>query len=233
MPTFTAQQLIDRAQAAADMHDDFVTTAQWLAWLSVEVQNLDRHIAQSGYVLRESSWTVTANGAVSYPFEVEPFAVLAVYAVDGGRYRRLRATDMFDGRPGRDTADTGQSHTYRITLANDAITLHLHPTPTSGTYEVVYIPVSPVAATVAQTYLYPLGWEERVVLGMARRALAKEETTNPALETEVRRIEEHIEQTAWSRMYANSASRVRNVDDVERGWFDAPGIPPRDQWMFV
>jgi hypothetical protein len=78
---------------------------------------------------------------------------------------------------------------------------------------------------------YPMGFEERVVLGMARRALSKEETINPGIEAEIQRIEQHIDEVAWNRLYAGA--QIRNVDRVERGWHTTMHIPTRDYWVFL
>lgn len=235
MPTFTVLELVDRAKAAADMLDDFVTPAQWEAWVAVERMSLERLIMQAGYVLTEAVVTINANGATSYPLTGggDLLAILAVYEVVDGRYRRIRSDDIFDGKAGRDTADTGFASRFRVKQgAPGELEIAFYPRPTTGTFHVVYIP-APEAAGLNDPVSYPLGWEERIVLGLARRALAKEETVNPSIEAEIRRIEEHIEETAWNRMYASSGARVRNVDKVERNWFDSPEVPARDYWVLL
>src|SRR5689334_13387150 len=92
MPTFTVQQIIDRAKAAADMHDDFVTDAQWMAWLNVEVPALESYLARSGYVLRETIFTyvVDSLGLASVP---SVLAIVGVYRNVSGRLARLRSAD--------------------------------------------------------------------------------------------------------------------------------------------
>lgn len=235
MPTFTVQKLIDRAKAAADMHDDFVTPSQWIDWLNVEILSLERFIAQSGYVLRESQEIVSADGNSVYELQKEPLAVLAVFEDVDGRFRRLRGEDVIDGQNLRDYADSGRATKFRVSSSADGtLFLGLYPAPQAGqTYRVSMIEVPPTVAATTDTVSYPLGWEERLVLGLARRALSKEETVNPGVESEIRRIEEHIEETAWNRLFANSGARVRNVDRVERGWLDSPEVPPRDYWVFL
>jgi hypothetical protein len=231
--TFTIQKLIDRAMTAADMHDDFVLPAQWLEWVNVERDYLEQFIAQAGYVLAETVVSVTADGSASYTISPEPLAVLAVYEEVEGRYRRLRSDDIFDGQAGRFTADSGQARKFRIKQGTNQVELHLYPKPSSGTYKVITIAAPTEVTTVADTVSYPLSWEEHIVLGLARRALAKEETVNPTLSTDQGKIESHIEETAWNRMYASSGARVRNVDRVERQWFDALEVPTRDYWVYV
>lgn len=234
MPTFTVQKLVDRARAAADMYDDFVTQTQWIDWVNVERDLLERHIAKSGYVLAETVQTITANGAASYAITPEPYAILAVYEEVDGRYRRLRGDDIFDGTAGRYTADTGQARKFRVKrTSGGSLELHLYPKPTSGTYKIVMIAVPAPVSSLAATVFYPMSWEERIVQGLASNALGKEETVNPKVEKAKGEIESHIEQTAWDLMYAHSGARVRNVDKVERQWFDTLEVPTRDYWVYV
>ncbi len=230
MATFTASQLIDRARSAADMHDDFVTTAQWLAWMSIERKTLDRFLIQSGYLLAQSQSPITAPFAQPNVIQ-DAVAIIGVYEVQNQTYRRLRCADLFDGLEGMHPGvPLGAAQEYRVVQRDSGgIDVYLYPKPTSGTYTVLLVPETGEIEEVVNTISYPQGFEERIVLGMARRALAKEETVNPAIEAEIRRIEEHVEEAAWSRLFAGA--RVRNVDKVERGWSTSPQIPSRESWQ--
>lgn len=236
MPAFTAQALIDRAAAISDMHDGFVTPAQWLAWLNTEIRALDIFTARNGYVL--STPTSTSTSAAPYTIEVsgEMLAVLGVWEVRDTRYRRLTLQNPIDFQR-QDNAtgtNTGEARYYSVvrTPGADTHTIYLYPRPTSGTYMALTLPVSTLASTVATSLWYPLGFEERLVLGMARKAMVKDESDESGLIRLIREQEQLIEEACWSRQIGE-APRVRNVDDTERGWSNYPDWPPYATWFWL
>ena len=235
MPAVTAQELIDRAKAASDVQDDFVTTTQWLKWADIEQTLLDAFLLRHGYVLREDQEIITSTGATPGQYTLvdfpDPLAILGVYQFSNGRFRRLRPSDLMDGAGHIDWVTTGSAQVYRLFQNSDALTLELWPAPPAG--ELYYLrlvngPELPITALDDEVN-YPAGFDERIVLGMARRALAKEETVNPVLETHLREIERHIEEVAANRAFA-AHQQIRNVDRVERGWQTYPMIPDASWW---
>lgn len=232
MPNVTVETLIARAQTAADMADgDFVNTEEWLRWLNVERQALDVRIAREGLVLREAQETITATGAFEYSIS-DPLAVLGVYQLKDGYYRRLRHSDLMDGAGYQDLGVThGDPVMFRITQNTDnEITIRFYPNPTTGTFIVKTIPEE-TELEIDDEVSYPLGWEERIVLGMARRAVAKEEGDTREFLRQIAEIDSHIETSASDRLFGAHFS-VRNVDKVERGWLPFPYIPTREQWLW-
>ena len=238
MPNYTAQVLIERAQAAADMHDDFVTQTQWLRWATVENDALAVKVAQLGYVLNESFTDITITGADSYPID-EPLAVVGVYEITTNNLlRRVHSVNPFDGH--RQTTNTiigpARQFSFRRSTSsgNTTILMNMFPNPTSGTYRVYVIPHPAALTSVSGSVDYPLGWEERVVLGMARRALAKEESDTGPISEQIRQVDSDIEAAVWSRLLGDSPS-VRNVDSVERGWISPYPYPwpPVSEWHFI
>jgi len=236
VPTFTVQQIIDRAKAAADMHDDFVTDAQWMAWLNVEVPALESYLARAGYVLRESVFTYTAD-SLGFAQVPSVLAIVGVYRSDQGRLVRLRAADIqtrmrqYNGLGS--VPDTGDATEFFATPVGDDVALYLYPRPAagSGTYYVWYIPAPATLANVAGTVSYPLGWEERLVLRLARRALAKEETGTSALDSQLAEVDRQIDEMVWSRLLAQTPA-VRNVDRVERAEMGFGRWPAVSEWFF-
>jgi hypothetical protein len=233
MPAVTVQELIDRAKAAADMHDDFVTDAQWILWANIENQKLWSFVARCGYVIREDREDIPATGATQYTFN-EPAAILGVYELVGSRYRRIRHSDAQDGAGYINTGTNGQATMFRVFQnTNGQVSLQLWPVPTSGEYKVYVIPQADTLDATSDSVNYPMGWEEYIVLGMAKRALAKEETRNPMVDAEHDDISRHIESTAWERLFGAHKS-IRNVDRVERGWSNYPdhyGDPA--SWLWI
>jgi len=232
MPAVAVSSLITRARGAADMQDDFVDTALWLAWANLERVMLENVIARSGYILKEERTDITATGASEYNV-ADPVAIIAVYEFANGRYRRLRPSDIMDGAGRLTTTAVGPASTYRVYQnTNGNVSIEFFPNPASGTYKVYAIGQPALFTLTTDTCNYPMGWEDYIVYGMAQRALAKEETVNPALERKRQEIEAHIGQTAWHRQFA-AHQQVRNVDKVERGWLMYPIMPSAESWYFV
>lgn len=229
MATETSTNLITRAAAAADMEDNFVTPTQWLAWANVENRMLAAKVARMGYPYKISDESITFTGASQYSM-AEPLALLAVYfAESDASLRKLVPLNPVDERKDRPPR-TGSPDEYIVHRNTSAtITFRFYPNPASGS-GVARTLVKPDTLVLAspsagQTLSvdYPLGWEERIVLGMARRALAKEETVNPLIETLIRDVDTHIEMSC--RDYQMDQSPV--IRDVRK--------QPRmryDQWTF-
>ena len=219
MATTTVTSLITRAAAAADMEDNFVTSAQWLAWATVEHQMLYSKIARLGFPFHESDESITFLPSTSQYSISEPLAVLAVYYAEfDGSYRKLRLMNPVQGQgaPSRIVAAPEQYHVFRNTENN--ITLRFFPNPSSGSAIVKNIPhpktlvISGSSSTTEAFVRYPLSWEERIVLGMARRALAKEETMNPLIERAISDMDVHITESCEDYMMSD-AHVIRNVRD--------------------
>lgn len=237
MPSVTVNDIITRAKAASDQQDDFVTLNQWFSWLTVEHRALVGRIARLGHVLHESYTNISATGAASYTF-AEPLAVIGVYEITSNNMlRRVRSVDPFNGH--RQTANTvtGAAQQFYVhrdpTPSSTNVVLELFPNPTSGTYRVYFIPHPPTIAALTDAVDYPLGWEERLVLGLARRALAKEESDLTDINQQIRVTEADIEEAVWSRLLGDTPV-VRNVDATERGFSPYPyPWPPASAWYFV
>lgn len=100
-----------------------------------------------------------------------------------------------------------------------------------GDFSGLYTATLTGGAYGAHTVAYPLGWEERIVLGMARRALMKEESDTRPVDTEIALWESRIEEACWNRVLTNSPS-VRNSDQETYGWTDRFSMPPIGNWVF-
>lgn len=237
MPNITVQELIERAQAAADMRDDFVTLTQWLRWATVENRALAVRVAQLGYVISESFTDLTLTGADNYPI-AEPLAIMGVYEVQSNNMlRRVKTVNPFDGHKQTANSMTGPARQFYVTRdstpASTSVLVSFFPNPTSGTYRVYFIEHPPALTAVTDSVDYPLGWEERVVLGMARRGMAKEESDTGPVSEQIRATDSDIEAAVWSRMLGD-APAIRNVDLTERGWSPFPyPWPTVSEWHFI
>lgn len=244
MPNITTGEIVDRARAAADMRDDFVTLSQWMYWMNVEHRSLQVRIARMGYVLQESSVDITAVGDVSYPID-EPLAVIGVYEVtSAGFYRRLRAVNPQDGHRQATNAAIGPAQEWIArrdpTPISTFLNVSFFPNPSQGTYRIFYVAHPPklvyaqVATDGTNSVDYPLSWEEAVVLRLARRALAKEESDTQDIDAQIAASDRDIEESIFSRQLMD-APVIRNVDKRDRGWWQPYPYPwpPVSQWTFV
>lgn len=223
MATTTVATLIARAQASSDQEDEFVTRTQWLYWVNLFNKQLAVMVAQLGYPYHQYDETISLNGSLEYTID-EPLALLGAYYVESdGRLRRLKLMNPVQARQiGNYQAGEPRRYVVHRNTDND-LTFQFQPVPTSGSVLIQAIQM-PAELVYADSVKYPLGWEEFIVLNMARNALAKEETINPLIESQLRDIKEHIQVSAANYIMA-SAPTIRNVKD-ENYWEDS-------EWLWV
>lgn len=243
MPSVSVNTLIARARDAADMQDSFVTPTTWLRWFNLERWMLDLFISRSGYVLRQTAATYAADGTGGFDIS-EPMVILGVYELqDNNVYRRLRHSDIFDGAGHIDyvagASASGPATRFSVSQrigSSAAVTVTFYPIPTSGTYQVFYIQTATEVTTAdnldTTLVYYPAGMEERIVLGMARRALAKEESPTSEITRQIKECEQFVEELAQDRIFG-AHQQVRNVDKVERGWSSQTDHTNPSDWRWV
>lgn len=235
MPSFTVQTLIDRAAAIADMHDGFVTPTQWITWLNTESRALELFVVRSGWIEPQASTVDSSSGVITV---TSPLAILGVYEVRDGRYRPIKyqAQVDFTRQSNASPADTGDAHYYTImsNTADDNLVIHFYPKPASGTYRCLYLAGYTPATAVTDSVRWPLGFEERIVLGMAKRALIKENSDTSQIDQLILEQERTIEEFCWSRQIAQ-APILRNTDRSERGWgwHDSMSFGPYESWYWL
>lgn len=247
MPTVTVSTLISRAKAIGDFRDNFVTPTQWTTWATQERLALDLFLARSGWTIPMTNFNITVTGSEAGSFSVNPtggvMAIVCVHEYDSaGRIRMLHHQDtvgFLRQNPGGTAVPAGDSKYYRVQWSGDNLTLNLFPEPKTGeTYRVVYIAhpkglVTSGAGSWEETSVaYPMGWEERIVLGMARRGLIKEESDTRAVDSEIALWESRIEEACWNRVLTSSPA-VRNTDTQNYGWTDRFSLPPYHAWTWV
>lgn len=243
----TTDELVTRAQTAADMHDATINPAQWNPWLTLENIALAVLLARAGWTLNMKTQAIAVTGAEAgqYVLATQPLAVVAVHQVRGNRVRLIDYTNVVDysRMTATDTAATGDPSEYRVLWDqdNDRLVVNFYPTPAAGTQFIVsYIP-HPLKLTLddpvsdptqyANSVRYPLGWEERIVLGLGKRALRKEESDTSGIQQDLDDLDKEIERTVYDQIFA-AHSAVRNVDDEVRGWGTKMFYPPPARWFF-
>ncbi len=246
MPTFTVQNIVDRAAAISDMHDTFVTPAQWLAWFNVERRALELFKARHAGVAMGNVTTVsTGVGVDRYPLATsgvnETMAIVGVWQVmNTGRLRPLRIVPWVDnfvqdeGGP-----DVGPAQYVTIEDNNtDGVEVNtlfrFYPRDPNGNYLIMYLKAPVAVTSLITTFSQPLGLEERIVLGMAKRALIKEESDTSAIDELIKKMDQQVEEYCWQRSFAQTPT-VRNVDRVQRGWVDMDNFTPPspESWFWL
>jgi hypothetical protein len=129
---------------------------------------------------------------------------------------------------------TGDAKYYYAVMADlaDGMVIDLYPKPTTGTYRALYLEGRTPASALSTSVSWPLGWEERIVLGLARRALVKEESDTRKIEQMMAEQDAIIEEFCWSRALSE-APRVRNMDYRDRGWVDSMSYGSYESWLWV
>jgi hypothetical protein len=242
----TTLELVKRAAAAADMHDNFVTPAVWMYWATQEHLALALFLARSGWTQNVKTTTITVTGSEAgvYALAVDPLAIVAVHQVRDNRYRRVHLNNVADflrQTPGS-TVAKGDPIDYRVIWDqdNDELELGFYPEPSTGSVFIVsYVPepipltlTDPAPAGYSLSVKYPMGWEERIVLGLARRALAKEESDTREVIGQIKECEQRIEEAVWNRVLTEHPT-VRNLDRESRGWTERLVYPSPSAWWFV
>lgn len=238
----TASEIIRRAMALSDMHDNFVTEDEWLSWLNQEHYALKLFLARHGWQLpfdtttatiNADGWTLATDGGsatqvdkttlghyVFTPTEADIMALVCVHQVVSGTVRLLKYTDnvSFLKQNIGATLASGHATEYRCRMYGNEIHMDFFPAPATGeTYLITFIHVPTPLTATTQSVALPMGWEERLVLGMARRALIKEESDAGKLEQMIREMDSQIEQLCWNRVMSESP-KVRNADYEPPPW---------------
>lgn len=204
---FVVQTLIDRARTyIGDDHNDepaFITPARWLDLFNVEYRKLYRRWVSGGLVTPPITQQVLT-GATSTVTGV--LAIVGVAEDLGSAMRVLRAAEVDEGlRPyWRASAEpTSRAESWSARGFGDNVTVELEPqdpNASTGAYKIRFI-ATPVAVTSAtSTVEIPFGADERLVLGMARRALLKESGASRRLDEELRDADAELGFLSFGRL---------------------------------
>lgn len=225
-------ELITRAQQAADMEDDFISQDTWVAWANAENRELYNRIARSGYPINVVSESITATGATEYNI-TEPAAVIGIKGLSSSyKFYRIPIKHPSQAKTIGNVRVGTPTEAYVNCFPGEdpgSIQITFYPNPASGTYLVDTIGRPSTLAISGdpdeENVAYPVGLEERIVLGMARRALGKEETTNPAIERMIFEADKNVDNFVHSYLMAESPT-VRDMNELER-------TPPFTEWIWV
>lgn len=204
----TLLQLRTRVRQRTDNEgpSEFVTDTELNQLINSAYQELYALLARESLHRSESVSTITATGADDYAVPTGLLGIIGVYRTyDLDKVPLERFPDKF--RPG---GRTGDALMYRVSGTR----LVLYPKPSSGTYDVVYIPTCPVLTVDADSVEGVVGWEEFIVIDAAINVLAKEESNTQMLEIKRMQIIDRIRADAQMREFTETP-RLLNVRE---GW---------------
>lgn len=225
-------ELITRAQQAADMEDDFISQDTWLAWANAENRELYNRISRSGYPINVIGETITATGATEYSIS-EPAAVIGIKGISSSyKFYRIPIKHPSQAKTIGNVKVGNPIEAYINCFPSEdpgTIQITFYPNPQSGTFIVDTIMKPPTLLLDGdpdeENVAYPVGLEERIVLGMARRALGKEETTNPAIERMIFEADKNVDNFVHSYLMAESPT-VRDMNELDN-------IPDYTKWLWI
>lgn len=213
MATFTWQDIIDRARTYVDDdHEDtkgWIKPARWLRMAFVEYQLCRKKWIRMGLIapattdVEFTGPTTTVNGVLC--------TIGVAEKVSATEYRPLEwMQDTFGRAPFLSTRDNSLAYMWRATKAGDTVVYTVEPQDTAQTYVVRYIATEAAPTLATQTVELPDGCDERLVLGLARRAHVKDSSASQLLQ---RLLDEHdAEDNFQSFGQHNAASpRVRST----------------------
>lgn len=233
--TFTWRELTDRARVYVD--DDhqeqqgWITDAKWLELAKVEYRILYRKWLRLGLVRpapTDTSFSSAYNIALPTAADISAgrLGVLAVVGVAENMTSYMRMLAPAQAARGAypywvasGEVNQGKSITWAGTGPADEVTVELSPRDTGSTYVVRWIPVPTMPTSLDSTVQLPFGTDERLVLGLARRAHLKDSGASALLEKLIVEADAELQFAAHGRL-DNQAPRVRRVrpDFHRRRW---------------
>lgn len=194
-------------------NSEFVTDAELTQLINTSYKELYALLVRKSLQRAESVSTITADGSAQYDLPVDFVGLIGVFR-NYGEYTTPLERFPEKLRPGSLTGDATQ---YRLVNS----TVVLYPRPSSGTYDVVYIPLPADLSADADTLDGVLGWEEFVVIDVSICVLEKEESDTTKLEYKRDRILKRIEDEAQMVEFTETA-RVQNTreqPDEDWDWY--------------
>lgn len=234
---FTWQALIDRARVYIDDDhsdtDGFLAPESWLALGNVEYANLRKKWIRSGLIAPAATNTSFTGPSTTL---AGVLAVIGVAENLGSGYRLVAPAQPEYGQDPywqSASAPTPQATSWMASGSADDLLVELDPAHT-GSYVVRWLPTVAYANNPASTIDLPYGGDERLVLGMARRAKLKEGAASALLERLILEQDAELAFTAASRINGLKVRRpVRfKLDRAERYGNAFPPVPP-GAWLYL
>ncbi len=172
----TRAQLRQSARVAADQdNSDFPDDVAYNDFIDRAAGRVYRRLMAAGWKPSQTLVTITATGASSYSLGTAVQSVQSVLRNEGTSFRlplhRLKPEELPNA-----LSLAGPAIAYELTGGTTSATaITLYPNPSSGTYEVRYIPQFAGFTSDSDPWYGPDGSDELVALEAAMLGLAKED----------------------------------------------------------
>lgn len=234
MAFFTIQSLIDRAKVYADEdHEDdsgWIAPAIWLRLAVTEIAEQHRRWVRAGHVIPAQATASVTGTAIGF----DVLAIVAVYYDDGTTVRLLDYAGPSVIRSA--TQPEGDAYRWWMESSGDSVTVLLDPQPsTYDNYYIRYVPQYPVNLITSATdqIELPSGMDERVVLGIARRAHIKDSGASSLIE---RLIAQSDAELAFGAAARTGGLSVKTLPRFRPSPYSTPNRvswPNRLAWLYV
>ncbi len=209
---FTWEELINRARVYLDdNHDEeggFIEPADWLTIAQVEYAQLYRRWVNTSLISPEYVDTAFT-GATATPDGV--LAIVGVAEVVGDSWRVLPAGQPNYGRAPFRSSTAGPAMEWEARGMGDDLTVYLQPPDTSSSYVVRFIPAPAYETDIEEEVDLPYGADERLVLGIARRAHLKDSMVSSLLNGLIIDADAQLALTAFGRGAGPKITHVRST----------------------
>lgn len=213
----TLSSLRARAQKLADKeNDDHIESPEWAESINEVFGDLFQIVADGAGAYWQRTHTITADGSVSYNEPTDHLSTVCLEHVASSGERTpldlllAQERHLYSG-PLAPSLVGGQATAY--SLIDDQI--FLYPKPSSGTYELLYIPQSPDLTTFADGDLVDvvnIYGEQFLVYGVAAIALSKSESDVRFLLSRQQRAEQKLIEWAAQRSFHDGLRRYTELD---------------------
>jgi hypothetical protein len=220
--SFIWNDLIDRARVyVGDDHDEtqgWIDPAKWLLFGQIEyASHLYPKWVRMGLVRPKPTDTVFAGTAAL----TSVLAIVGVAEVMSGDVRLLEPAQVSSGadpfwQPSS-PPNNGRALRWAAHGISDSLTVELDPPDSATSYTVRWIPAQAYATDATSSVDLPTGGDERLVLGMARRALVKDGVRSTQLEALIADADAELTFTARARAGGARVRRIRRRAFPMRG----------------
>jgi hypothetical protein len=244
---FTREELIARARVYVD--DDHLDQKSWIKeerWFelaAVEYIQLYKRWVRMGLINPPIVEELLTGPSTNLTGEVMAIVGVAQY-VDGlPRVLANDAAELGHDHTWGDSGDSGPAISWAAEGTGDELTIHLYPPPSDTNYVVRYVPTVDPFVDIEHdlesgdppgTIYYgavdlPFGADERLVLGIARRAHLKDSGSSQLLE---RLIQEADAELAFAAAGKSNGPRVRRAGANPYSTPTRASWPPRESWRY-
>lgn len=216
-------------------NDPSIATPEWNMMISEQYGDLYSEVEKTGMLHFRSTLTITASGAANYAAPADYLATIALNRIINVTTGDKRPMDeLMIQEESRWAGQIGDAQCF--TLIGSTITLY--PNPSSGTYELQYMPQSPDLSTAAdstQVDVVNADGEAFLIFGVAVKALMKAEADVQLYmverESARKRLVEWATLKAFTQPRRPQYRRSINERLAAGDWVDDPGgfweTPPR------